>query len=129
MRILLELKREIVLLTADGKQITSRHRLPADFTSGNVGQHGLSWSADDALLTCCSYTQPLYVLDVAAGKLLPFHRDLPGGSSRDAMAWSPDGATLLGNVDYTESFLYDLPVPPAQCRPRPLFRTDHPRTT
>ena len=101
------LRREIVLLSADGKQIASRHPLPADFQSGEVGQHGLSWSADDSLLTCCCYTQPLYVLDVAAGKVMPFHRDLPGSPSRSAMAWSPDGATLLGNSDYNESFLYD----------------------
>lgn len=101
------LKREIVLLAADGKQVASRYRLPADFVSGDIGQHGLSWSPDDALLTCCSYTQPLYVLDVAAGKVVPFHRNQPGIGSRDVMAWSPDGATLLGTADYNESFLYD----------------------
>ena len=106
------LEKEIVLLSADGTGITSRHTTPGNY-SYRSGAHGLAWSPDDRQLTSGTYHHQVQILDVASGLfdslLSPQTAPYIGSNS-----WSLDGRRLLAGTGYQEAHVIDLVTGAAQ---------------
>ncbi len=100
------LEKEIVLLSADGTNISSRHATPANYGYRGAS-HGLAWSPDDRQVTGGSYHGQVQILDVASG-LFNSLLSPPTAPYVGSNAWSLDGRRLLAGTTYQEAHVIDL---------------------